>query len=135
MPIRRRTSLIGAPRPWTKRPSTEMLPCEGVSSPFMQRKNVLLPDPLGPQMTATSLGAKLLLMSRSTCSEPNHLCSSRTSMTAEALALDAPFALEVVASFAQPLVANMTSFSASDYTNDIADTSSGSRIGYAGRDR
>src|SRR5438874_1862352 len=43
------------------------------SSAFTQRISVLLPEPDGPHTTTTSPGATDRVMSRSTCSLPNHL--------------------------------------------------------------
>src|SRR5690606_37772025 len=51
------------------------------SSPLMQRRNVLLPEPLRPMMAMTSPSATTRLIPRSTTSEPKLLRRSLTAIS------------------------------------------------------
>src|SRR5690606_36153134 len=64
---------------WT--PSTVMVPELIDSSPLMQRRNVLLPEPLRPIMAMTSPSATSRLIPRRTSSGPKLLRRSLTAMS------------------------------------------------------
>src|ERR1700676_4450021 len=57
-----------------------MLPPSMGASPLMQRNSVLLPDPLGPQITTTSACVTLRVTCFRTWLEPNHLSTQSISI-------------------------------------------------------
>src|SRR5690349_9125553 len=75
IPTSRRTSSTRRKLGPSSMPSTVMLPSWNSSSALMQRINVDLPEPEGPQITMRSPLATSRLMSRSTWKSPYHLLS------------------------------------------------------------
>ena len=67
-------------------PSMRILPPSMGSSPLTQRRRVLLPDPLGPQITTTSARVTLRLTCFRTWFAPNHL-STRSISTKDVSAI------------------------------------------------
>src|SRR5262245_63822899 len=61
-------------------PATSIDPSWIASSLLMQRISVLLPPPLGPQMTSTSPAPTNRSTDLRTCSAPNHLLTPRSSI-------------------------------------------------------
>src|SRR4030065_157776 len=55
-----------------------IVPEEGSSRKFKQRSKVLLPEPLRPMITSTSLGVTEKDTPFRTCRSPNHLCKFST---------------------------------------------------------
>src|SRR5437899_6414638 len=65
---------------WSPRPSTQTWPLLGRSWPWMRRKSVVLPAPLGPVISTSSPLATVKLTSVKTTARPNDLlrCAMRT---------------------------------------------------------
>src|SRR5438105_3430674 len=87
MPIFCRTRLMSTSDRVISVPSTTTEPRVGSSSRLQQRRSVDLPEPDGPMMNTSSLGATARSMPFSTSRTPKDLCSPRTSRIAIALAL------------------------------------------------
>ena len=81
MPTFDRNAAASRPGAESDKPSTIISPDWMVSKRLMQRISVLLPLPLGPQTTTTSPAPMVRWMSLRTWSEPNHLFTSRNSIT------------------------------------------------------
>lgn len=76
MPTLARKAAASNPAAESDKPSTIISPDWMLSKRLMQRINVLLPLPLGPQTTTTSPAPMVRSMSLRTWSEPNHLFTS-----------------------------------------------------------
>src|SRR5437868_4346669 len=85
MPICWRTRLMSTSDRVISVPSTTTEPRVGSSSRLQQRRSVDLPEPDGPMMNTSSLGATARSMPFSTSRAPKDLCSPRTSRIAIAL--------------------------------------------------
>ena len=69
-------------------PSKKMLPLDGTSNKFRERKNVDFPDPDGPTITTTSPFRIVSETPFKACSEfPNTLCTSFTSIKTSPLVI------------------------------------------------
>src|SRR5688572_29755383 len=73
MPIFSRSFRMSVVGELTSSPSTQISPPSIVSSPFMHRSKVLLPDPLLPMRATISPSAISIETSRSTTVDPNDL--------------------------------------------------------------
>src|SRR5690348_8108974 len=76
----------------TSRPSIQMAPASGCSSPAMRRNVVVFPAPVGPSSTTNSPSTMLRERSRTATVSPKRLstCCNRTSAIAVALMDRAP---------------------------------------------
>src|SRR5438477_4375912 len=74
---------------WSPRPSTQTSPWLGRSWPWIRRKSVVLPAPLGPVISTSSPRATVKLTSAKTAVRPNDLlrCAMRTAGAATAAPL------------------------------------------------
>src|SRR3954465_3688773 len=82
MPLFCRTRLMSTSARVRSVPSAATEPRVGSSSRLQQRRSVDLPEPDGPMMNTSSLGATARAMPFSTSRAPKDLCSPRTSRIA-----------------------------------------------------